>query len=79
MPGSKALVDGFSQEIALRSVFSHVLHFPSFSMLSCTRNSVILRISGSGKGFSSGNWIDPLAVLNFASSSANAFTADGVG
>ena len=56
-----------------------VLHFPSFSILSRTRNAAILRIRGKGSGFSKGNWIDPLAVANFESSFAKAFTAEGVG
>jgi len=59
--------------------YDAVLHFPSFSLLSRTRNAVILRIRGKGSGFSSGNWIDPLAVANFESSFAKAFTAEGVG
>jgi hypothetical protein len=59
--------------------FRHVLHFPSLSTLSRTRNAVILRISGKGSGFSSGNWIDPFAVAYLVNSFANAFTADGVG
>jgi len=34
-----------------------------------------LRIRGRGNGFSSGNWIDPLAVANFERSFAKALTA----
>jgi hypothetical protein len=60
-------------------VYRDVIHFLSFSILSRTRNVVILRISGRGSGFSSGNWIEPLAVANFERSFAKAFTADGVG
>src|ERR1700690_4077718 len=60
-------------------IFRQVLHFLSPSMLSRTRNAVILRIRGRGSGFSSGNWIEPLAVANFERSFANAFTADDVG
>ena len=56
-----------------------VFHFSSFSILSLTRNAVIWRISGSGSGFSSGNWIEPFAVTNFESSFAKALTAEGVG
>ena len=56
-------------------VFRHVLHFLSSSILSRTRNAVILRIRDRGNGFSSGNWIDPLAVANFERSFAKAFTA----
>lgn len=57
----------------------HVLHFPSFSRLSWTRNAVIFRINGKGRGFSKGNWIDPRAVTNLESSLEKAFTAEGVG
>jgi len=39
-------------------------------MLSRTRNAAILRIRASGSGWSSGDWIDPLAVTNFDRSSA---------
>ena len=60
-------------------VFRHVLHFRSFSRLSRTRNAVILRIRGKGRGFSSGTWIDPFASGNFSRSLAKAFTAEGVG
>src|SRR5512132_1533392 len=60
-------------------VFRHGFHFPSASILSRTRNAVILRIRGRGSGFSSGNWIDALAVANFERSFAKALTADGVG
>jgi hypothetical protein len=63
----------------LRSGFPSRFPFPSSSILSRTRNAVILRIRGSGSGFSSGNWIDPFAVINFESSFAKALTADGVG
>lgn len=57
----------------------HVLHFPSFSRLSWTRNAVIFRISGKGRGFSKGNWIDPRAVTNLESSFVKALIAEGVG
>jgi hypothetical protein len=59
--------------------FCQVFHFLSCSMLSRTRNAVILRIKGRGSDFSSGSWIDPFAVVNFASSFVKALTADGVG
>ncbi len=71
----------FTQDIGLvlGIAFRHVFHFLSSSILSRTRNAVILRIRGRGSGFSSGNWIDPLAVANFERSFAKALTADGVG
>jgi hypothetical protein len=59
--------------------FCQVFHFLSCSMLSRTRNAVILRIRGRGSDFSSGSWIDPFAVVNFESSFVKALTADGVG
>jgi hypothetical protein len=59
--------------------FCQVFHFLSCSMLSRTRNAVILRIRGRGSDSSSGSWIDPFAVVNFESSFVKALTADGVG
>ena len=70
---------GEALEAVSRVAYRPVLHFPSFSILSRTRKAVILRISAKGNGFSSGNWIEPLAVANFERSFAKAFTADGVG
>jgi len=61
------------------SDIAYVFHFLSFSVLSRTRNAVILRIRGRGNGFSIGNWIDPLAVAYFERSFAKALTADDVG
>lgn len=56
-----------------------VLHLASNSLLSRTRNAVILRMRGSGKGLSSGNWMAPRLVLNPARSLAKAFIGEGVG
>src|SRR4051812_43185462 len=51
------------------------LHFPSCSRASWTRNLVICPTSANGSGFSNGNWIEPLAVVNPRSSLTKAFTA----
>ena len=75
----KSVVCQHPVAIARGYVLSQGFHFPSSSTLSRTRNAVILRIKGRGSGFSSGNWIDPLAVTYFERSFAKAFTADGVG
>src|SRR5258705_13591816 len=57
------------------SFFSaHGFHFAYPSRLSRTRNMVILRIKDKGSGFSRGNWMDPLAVLNFERVFSKAFT-----
>ena len=82
VPGNGPIAKGIKAFFFMRSLivyFAQDFHFLSTSRLSRTRNIVILRIKDKGSGFSNGNWIDPLAVLNFERLFSKAFTADGVG
>ena len=61
--GERAVVSGAALDIEGLKVIApgQVRHLPSCSTLSLTRKAVILRISGSGNGLDSGNWMEPLA------------------